>query len=362
MRRVFTFKHWLVFFIACCLFGTNQLFGQCVPITVVANCQTGVTENFDGDALISTSGFSGDFTIEGSSDRFLQSTGFPNNTTAVKTVFSNTFTAPALNGTINLRFDLTNTSASASSLEIFARTASGDIVLCTSGTANVSGLNCFTFLTPLNLANQLFKFGIRFTFTGNNREILFDDFGTNVSPSAIALPVNFISFNASKELSGTKLTWKVGTEENLKGYEIEKSTDGRQFTSIGFVQANGQSTYTFSDAQSSQGAIFYRIRNVDNDGQFKYSNILSLKNGTSSLVLKAFPLPVVNNLTIQHEAIFNNGTINITSSDGRVVRRIMPAAGSLETLVNLSALKSGIYILHFDSGNGKLQSMKFMKQ
>jgi hypothetical protein len=63
MRRVFTFKHLLVCFIACCLFGTNQLFGQCVPITVVANCQTGVTENFDGDALISTSGFSGDFTI-----------------------------------------------------------------------------------------------------------------------------------------------------------------------------------------------------------------------------------------------------------------------------------------------------------
>jgi hypothetical protein len=360
MRRIFTFKHLLVSLAACFIFN-SQVFTQCVPITVVANCQTGVTENFDAGTSISTSGFSGDFTLLGSSDKFLQSTGYPNNTTAVKTVFSNTFTAPALNGTINLRFDLDGTSAP-STLEIFARTASGDIVLCTSGTANVSGLNCFTFVTPLNLANQLFKFGIRFTFTGNNKEILFDDFGTNVSPSAIPLPVNFISFNASKELSGTKLTWKVGTEENLKGYEIEKSTDGRQFTSIGFVSASGQSTYTFSDAQSSQGAVFYRIRNVDNDGQFKYSNILSLKNGTSSLVLKAFPLPVVNNLTIQHEAIFKNGTINITSSDGRVVRRIIPAAGSLETIVNLSALKSGIYILHFDSGNGKLQSMKFMKQ
>ena len=362
MRRFFTFKHLLGGVVVCCLLTYSQAFGQCIPITVIANCQTGVTENFDGDASINTSGFSGDFTLQGTSDMFLESTSYPVNTTAIKTLLSNTFIAPALNGTINVRFNLSGSSPTSSTLEIFARTATGDVVLCSAGTANVDGLNCFTFATPVALANQSFKFGFRFTFTGNNREIEFDDFGTNLSPSAIPLPVNFISFNAAKENNATRLTWKVGVEENLKGYEIEKSTDGRQFTSVGFVAATGQTTYTFKDVQLSQGAVFYRIRNVDIDGKFKYSNILSLKNGASGLVLNAFPLPAVNKLTIQHEAAFNNGRINISSSDGSVVKRIIPANGSLETIVNLAGLKSGMYVLSFDSGNGKLQTMKFLKQ
>ena len=356
MQRIFTLVFGVLFL------GIIKVSAQCVPITVIANCQTGITENFNGDLNITTSGFSGDFALGGSGDNFLISTAFANNTTAVKTLVSNTYTAPAINGTINVRFDLSGTTANASTLEIFARTANGDIALCSSGTANVSGLNCFTFVTPLNLANQIFKFGFRFTFTGNNREIVFDDFGTNISVSAIPLPVSFISFNAQKVSNSTQLTWKVGEEDNVKGYEIERSTDGSKFTSVGFVPASGKTTYTFSDAQSTQGTVFYRIRNVDNDGTFKYSNILSLKNGASTLILRAFPLPVVNKLTIQHEAAFNNGKINIASSDGSVVKRVIPAPGSLETVVNLSGLKSGIYVLYFDSGNGKMQTMKFMKQ
>src|SRR5688572_32186262 len=192
MQRIFTLVLSVLFL------GIIKVSAQCVPITVIANCQTGITENFDGDANIGSSGFSGDFTLTGSSDRALTSTGFSNNTTANKTLLSNTFIAPAVNGTINVRFDLSGSTATASTLEIFARTANGDIVFCSLGTANVTGLNCFTFVTPLNLANQIFKFGFRFTFTGNNREIVFDDFGTNISVSAIPLPVSFISFNAQK--------------------------------------------------------------------------------------------------------------------------------------------------------------------
>jgi hypothetical protein len=207
---------------------------------------------------------------------------------------------------------------------------------------------------------------VRFTFTRGTTEanqavlVTFDNFG--LDPAGAALPVSFISFNAQKVSNSTQLTWKVGEEDNVKGYEIERSTDGRQFTSVGFVAASGKTTYTFTDAQGAQGTVFYRIRNVDNDGKFKYSNILSLKNGASTLVLRAFPLPALTKLTVQHEAAFNNGQINIASSDGSVVKRIIPTPGSLETIVNLAGLKSGIYVLYFDSGNGKLQTLKFMKQ
>ncbi len=361
MQRIFTLKNFisLIAIVALQTYSASHAFSQtCIPVTVVTNCQTGITENFNDDANIGTSGFSGDFTLQQQgNDKFLETSLASG--TAVRSVISNTFIAPAVNGTINVRFDLSG-NASSSPMEILIRTQNGDIPLCS--IAGSSGVNCFSFVTPTQLANQPFKFVFRFTITGNSRVIQFDDFGTNVSASQIPLPVDFISFNATKENTATRLTWKVGTEQNLKGYEIEKSTDGRQFTSVGFVPANGQATYTFTDPQINQGAVFYRIRNVDLDGKFKYSNILSLKNGASSLVFNAFPLPDTNKLTIQHEAAFNNWKINITFSNGTVVKRIIPAKGSLETIVNVSALKSGVYILQFDSGNGKLQTMKFLKQ
>jgi hypothetical protein len=346
MQRIFTF-------LSCLLFisitkSSAQL--TCEGTAGASATYVSGGQTFTTAAWGSTNG---NFTYSGASQNY-QAVTAANSTAVITSPF---FTAPGGSLIVGARI------APGNRVEDYTISIleSGAVIACFNGTALSTG-------NPVGIAASFSDLGgktiqVRFTFvtpTNQGATLIFDDFLSN--PELTPLPVTFISFNAEKLSSNTKLTWKVGTEENLKGYEIEKSTDGRQFTSIGFVQANGQSTYTFSDAQISQGAVFYRIRNVDNDGQFKYSNILSLKNGTSSLVLKAFPLPVVNNLTIQHEAIFNNGTINITSSDGRIVRRIIPAAGSLETVVNLSALKSGIYILHFDSGNGKLQSMKFMKQ
>ena len=360
MRRIFTFKPLLGSVAVLCLLSYGELFAQtCVPVTVITNCQTGITENFNDDATIASSGFSeGDFTLEQQgNNKFLEVTL---SGTGVRSVITNTFVAPALNGTINVRFDLSGNAATSSQMMIFVRTQNGDIPLCTV-TAH-SGLNCFTFLTPATLANQLLKFFIQFTLSGNNRVVQFDNFGTSVSASLIPLPVDFVSFNATRENTATRLTWKVGTEQNLKGYEIEKSADGRQFTVVGFVPATGQTSYTFRDAQISQGPVFYRIRNVDIDGQFKYSNILSLKNGISNLVLTAYPLPAANKLTIQHEAVFGQGRISISTADGSLVKKIVPAKGSLETVVNLAGLKSGFYVLLFDSGNGKLQTMKFLKQ
>jgi len=345
MRRIFTLFSAL-FFLALTQQGNSQ------TCTVPGTCP-GTTEDFSDNA----SNFTGTgFSYDAADDRFEGS--FDRNTGG--SVTSAGFIPSGSLITIKGEF-----TGAAGSVSVELLDANGTVlVTCatTTPTTNSTTPVCRTFsgLTP----GTTYK--VRFTFTrggtGSTNAVIveFDNFG--IDPSNTALPVTFISFNAEKLSNSTKLTWKVGVEENLKGYEIEKSTDGRQFTSVGFVPANGQATYTFTDAQTNQGPVFYRIRNVDIDGKFKYSNILSLKNGASSLVLRAFPLPAINKLTIQHEAVFNNGGININTTDGRVVKGIIPAKGSLETIVNLSGLKSGVYVLVFDSGNGKLQTMKFMKQ
>jgi hypothetical protein len=67
-------------------------------------------------------------------------------------------------------------------------------------------------------------------------------------------------------------------------------------------------------------------------------------------------------LTIQHAAAAKGAVLNISSSDGRIVRTIMPSTGSLETIVDVNGLTKGVYVLRFDNGYGQPQTLRFLKQ
>lgn len=185
---------------------------------------------------------------------------------------------------------------------------------------------------------------------------------TNLSGGGAPLPVKFSGFDAKKEGSGVKLTWNVETEENLAGYQVERSNDGTRFMAIGTVQAEGRSTYSFTDAQPLTGKVFYRIKSLDIDGKFMYSPIVSLNGTKSSLVLKAFPIPVVRAVTIQHTAANILTRVSISSEDGRLIKSIIPANGSIQTTIDLSSAKPGLYFVRFDNGNGETETLKIMKQ
>lgn len=176
----------------------------------------------------------------------------------------------------------------------------------------------------------------------------------------IPLPVKFSSFTANKIYDAVSLTWTVGTEENVAGYEVQKSTDGNTFSKIGFVAATGRSSYTYVDSKVSETA-FYRIRSVDVDSKYIYSSILSLKGDQSDVMMKAFPSPVQNQLTVQHNSATGNGKIDVVSVDGRLVKSVSLAAGSQQTLVDLSSAKAGIYVIRLVTGNN-IQSIKITKQ
>jgi hypothetical protein len=189
----------------------------------------------------------------------------------------------------------------------------------------------------------------------------FDDFRTNGALSINPLPVAFIGFDAKKAASGVQLTWKVAGEENVARYEVERSADGRSFTTAATITKTGRDTYTYLDANNS-GTSYYRIRNVDNDGTFKYSTIARIVNGKTSIVLKAFPQPVLNQLTVQHPIITGNGLLSVSGADGRVVKSLKPATGAMQTYVDMTTLQKGMYMIRFDAGDGNVETMKVLKQ
>jgi len=236
--------------------------------------------------------------------------------------------------------------------------AATSVVLCQT-LVNIQNNGCLSAVFS-NLAGTNVKINFIFNKTGNGGTN-FDNFGTD--PAQTVLPVNFISFNGKKTSKGTELTWKVGGEVNVKAYEVERSTNGNsQFTKIGSVPATGSDSYTFTDAAAHSGVVFYRVRNIDEDGKFKYTTVLSFNNGAASTVFKVVPTVVTSKTTVQHGASGGNASITLSTADGRVVRNLRPAAGAVQTDVDMSNLNAGLYILKWSNGNGAVETVKVVKQ
>lgn len=97
-----------------------------------------------------------------------------------------------------------------------------------------------------------------------------------ITVSAV-LPVTLVEFTANSNNGVVQLNWKTSSEQNLQQFEIEYGIDGNSFMRTGIVPAAnnaGGSEYTFSHEPPSSGRIFYRLKMIDFDGQFRYSGII----------------------------------------------------------------------------------------
>lgn len=211
------------------------------------------------------------------------------------------------------------------------------------------------------------QYRIQFVLTPNtgfgqaSSTITVDDYKTNGVPSPSPLPVSFIGFEAKRMAAGNQLTWKVAGEENVSRYEVERSTDGRSYATVATAGVTKKDTYTYLDAGANTTA-YYRIKNVDNDGKFKYSNIARIANGGYSIVITAFPQPAVGQLTVQHPVVRAAALITLSTADGRVVNNVRPLAGSMQTYIDMTKLQKGLYVVRFTDGEGATETMKVVKQ
>ncbi len=175
------------------------------------------------------------------------------------------------------------------------------------------------------------------------------------------LPVTFTSFNVIIDNNKARLTWKVAAEQNVDGYEVERSNNGVQFSKLGFVKATGSSSYSFTDEKILNGVNFYRVKNVDLDGKFAYTHIVSI-NGKKGQFVKLFPIPARTDLFIQHHDAIKGAQLKISSMEGRIVRIISVPSNATQTIINLSTIHSGVYFVTYDSGDGNKLTSKFIKQ
>ncbi len=177
-----------------------------------------------------------------------------------------------------------------------------------------------------------------------------------------ALPVTLTGLSASSVENNVKLTWQTASENNNKGFEVQRSTDGVQWTNIGFVNGSGNSSglhsYAYNDNNLAPDRYYYRLRQVDMDGHFSYSSIVSVNlNGLSAgyALQQNYPNPFNRNTIIQY-SVPQSGWVKLTLFDinGRQVKVLvqrMQEKGTHSIELNGSGLSRGTYYYKMETSH-----------
>ncbi|HWJ91753.1 MAG TPA: T9SS type A sorting domain-containing protein [Flavisolibacter sp.] len=299
----------------------------------------------------------------------------PYEASIISPVYPNT----ALDGTVDIGFSFTAPAGTLYRLRVIrpnVALGTADILAITSegpptnsdGSPNwtalpgTSGTICLRLLDNDVHPGQNLRYEFVFYVPTLAAPVTFDNFALNANAPA-PLPVTFLGIVANREKNTVNLKWDVASEENVREYQVEKSLDGSSFSKTGSVTAQKRPVYSFADLSANGGTLYYRLKSVDIDGRAKYSPIVKLVNNDSySNVLRAYPSPARTQVTLQHKKLNANTKLSVCTMDGRVVKVMTPANGASNTVVDISTLSPGMYVLRLENANGKIETASFIKQ
>lgn len=170
------------------------------------------------------------------------------------------------------------------------------------------------------------------------------------------LPVELLSFTAQLRNGQVNLNWVTASEKNNRGFEIQRSQDGKIFSTIAYKEGRGttsaRTSYDAVDKQPLAGLSYYRLKQLDADGAVSFSPPVAIKNaGLAEATF--YPNPTSGPLTISlPQAQTENGLkVSITDLTGRVmVQQALSPSGE----VDMSKLQAGTYIVTVGEGNTKI--------
>jgi Secretion system C-terminal sorting domain len=185
-------------------------------------------------------------------------------------------------------------------------------------------------------------------WNGGGAPILYANSGCTVP--ATALPVEWLSFTAYRDeyVRQTDIEWATATESNNQYFDVERTIDGINWTVITRVNGAGTSSqphnYSAVDPNPENGINYYRIKQVDFNGQFSYSTIVPVQFENSAVVYTVFPSPSDGQFTL-NGPMKKGDQIEIFSLSGQLIRREIITAEASQFDLNLNDLAAGTYML-----------------
>jgi len=173
-----------------------------------------------------------------------------------------------------------------------------------------------------------------------------------VTVGSSVLPITWLYFNGTKKGKNNLLQWATATENNSKEFHLERSLTGRDFARIATIAAKGNSTikqeYAHTDVgvdQLNSSVIYYRLKEIDLDGSYTYSNIVRL-NYDSRAVFNSivYPNPTSGSLTVTvGDSKLIGSMATVVDLNGRIIQKVK--LGSQSQTFNFSSFTNGIYFI-----------------
>lgn len=182
---------------------------------------------------------------------------------------------------------------------------------------------------------------------------------------SVALGVKLQDFKANIQQDAIRLSWKTASEQNNKGYNIERSPDGYSWTTIGFIASkspSGNSTvnlsYHFYDGQPIAGTNYYRLLQTDKNGVSAYSDVINLKFQSQSAI-RIYPNPVKDILYIN--GLTEKESVEIFDATGRSLPVAVSTTAQPIRTINVTGFAAGIYFIVITHKDGQTIKKQFIK-
>lgn len=246
---------------------------------------------------------------------------------------------------------------------------SGPLTFNNTDTSNIAAMSQINYA---NIQSYRLKVGVVGAVNSNTtRQFSFYFKGFN--SMVFVLPIKLIGLEVSYNHELPVVKWSTTSEINSSRFEIYRSLDGVNYEFAGQVSAAGNSAtmlnYSFSDKElygQQLSQVFYKIRMVDNDGEYAWSNIVHYSNNehfNTELSLSVFPNPCLGQLNISVDASeYGACTLEITDMFGKVVKFISneELTGNSSLSIDVNELNPGIYFVRVND-NGKIITKQFIR-
>ncbi|MDQ8005120.1 MAG: T9SS type A sorting domain-containing protein [Pedobacter sp.] len=187
--------------------------------------------------------------------------------------------------------------------------------------------------------------------------------------TTVTLPVSLTSFNAALVNGQSTLAWETASETNNKGFEVLRSTDGKDFTKIGFVDSKGQNgnsstalSYSYVDRTAKAGVNYYQLKQIDLNGDNElFKDVKSVNVSLNGSDVVVFPNPATTYVTVSAgSADFKDIKYEVFDASGKKV--LSEKATAEQQDISLSKLPASIYFLKISKNGDVQKTVKLVKQ
>jgi hypothetical protein len=224
-----------------------------------------------------------------------------------------------------------------------------------------------------NTNTMVIRLGVTTTGSASNANRMYSVWFKNfayIAPIS-TLPVKLTAFNASLAKDKVNLKWETASEINVSHFELERSTDGVNFSQAAMVFSYGaadtKSNYNYSDnvASFQVPVVYYRLRSVDIDGKSELSEtrIIRLsKEQANSISLLTYPNPVMNELRVTVPNNWQNKqtVFELFNANGQIASRKATTGSNQTETINTSNLAPGFYVVRVTC-DGQTAQQKIVK-